>query len=61
MNTVPFNNTKEGNILLNNSLNTFYLWLYGMTLMVKDHSDSERRPTAVTIWASLSDFLLLSE
>ena len=23
-------------------LNTFYLWLYGIALMVKDNSDSER-------------------
>ena len=33
---------KEGNILFNDTLNTFYLWLYGVTHMVKDHSDSER-------------------
>ena len=33
---------KEGNILFNNALNTFYLWLYGVAHMVKDHSDSKR-------------------
>ena len=33
---------KEGNVLFNNALNTFYLLLYGVTHMVKDHSDSER-------------------
>ena len=33
---------KEGNVLFNNALNIFYLWLYGVTHMVKDHSDSER-------------------
>ena len=33
---------KEGNVLFNEALNTFYLWLYGITHMVKDHSDSER-------------------
>ena len=33
---------KEGNVLFNNPLNTFYLWLYGVGHMVKDHSDSER-------------------
>ena len=33
---------KEGNVLFNDALNTFYLWLYGVTHMVKDHSDSER-------------------
>ena len=34
---------KEGNVLLNDEPNTFYLRLYGVTHMVKDHSDSERR------------------
>ena len=33
---------KEGNVLFNDALNTFYLPLYGVTHMVKDHSDSER-------------------
>ena len=28
--------------LFNNALNTFYLQLYGVGHMVKDHSDSER-------------------
>ena len=32
----------EGNVLLNDALNTFYLRLYGVRHMVKDHSDSER-------------------
>ena len=39
---------KEGNVLFNDALNTFYLRLYGVTHMVKDHSDSEKanpRPT----------------
>ena len=34
---------KEGNVLFNEALNTFYLQLYGVRYMVKDHSDSERR------------------
>ena len=34
--------SKEGNILFNDALNTFYLRLYGVKHMVKDHSDSER-------------------
>ena len=34
---------KEGNVLFNDTLNTFYLRLYGIRHMVKDHSDSERR------------------
>ena len=33
---------KEGNVLFNDTLNTFYLQLYGIGHMVKDHSDSER-------------------
>ena len=33
---------KEGNVLFNDALNTFYLWLYGVMHMVKDHSDSEK-------------------
>ena len=45
---------KEGNILFNDALNTFYLRLYGVRRMVKDHSDSERKPAAAT-WATLSD------
>ena len=30
----------EGNVLFNDALNTFYLRLYGLGYMVKDHSDS---------------------
>ena len=33
---------KEGNVLFNDTLNTFYLRLYGVRHMVKDHCDSER-------------------
>ena len=33
---------KEGNVLFNDALNTFYLRLYGVRHMVKHHSDSER-------------------
>ena len=33
---------KEGNVLFNDAHNTFYLRLYGVEHMVKDHSDSER-------------------
>ena len=33
---------KEGNVLFNDALNTFYLRLYGVRHLVKDHSDSER-------------------
>ena len=33
---------KEGHVLFNDALNTFYFRLYGVGHMVKDHSDSER-------------------
>ena len=33
---------KEGNVLFNDALNTFYLRLYCVRHMVNDHSDSER-------------------
>ena len=33
---------EEGNVLFNNALNTFYLRLYGVRHMVKDHSDSDK-------------------
>ena len=32
---------RERNVLFNDSLNTFYLRLYGVIHMVKDHSDFE--------------------
>ena len=34
--------SNEGNVLFNDALSTFYLRLYGVGHMVKDHSDSER-------------------
>ena len=33
---------KKGNFLFNNALITFYLRLYGVRHMVKDHTDSKR-------------------
>ena len=36
---------KERNILFTDTLNIFYLLLYGIGHIVKDHSDSERKPT----------------
>ena len=38
---------RERNVLFNDALNIFYLWLYGVRHMVKDHSDSEK-PAAAT-------------
>ena len=32
----------EGNVLFNDAFDTFYLRLYGVRHMVKDHSDSEK-------------------
>ena len=32
---------KEGNVLFNDALNTFYLRLYGVRHMVEDHTDNE--------------------
>ena len=33
---------RERNVLFNDTLNTFYLRLYGVRHMFKDHSDSEK-------------------
>ena len=33
---------KEGHFLFNDALNTFYLRLYGVRHMIKEHTDSER-------------------
>ena len=33
---------RVGNVLFNDALNTFYLRLYGVRHVVKDHSDSEK-------------------
>ena len=40
--TMKMEGRKEGNVSFNDALNTFYLQLYGVRYMVKDHSDSER-------------------
>ena len=40
---MPHSGKKEGNVLFNDALNTFYLRLYGVRHnIVKDHSDSEK-------------------
>ena len=44
---------KEGNVLFNDTFNTFYIWLYGMGYMVKDHSARKRKPTYTNTWAIL--------
>ena len=38
-------------VLLSDAFNTFYLWLYGVGYMVKDHS--ERKHAVTTAWATL--------
>ena len=44
---------KEGKemFLFNDALNTFYLRLYGVGHMAKDHSDSEKGKPAAAIYA----------
>ena len=39
---LDFGKKGEGNVLFNDALNTFYLRLYGIRHMVKDHSDNEK-------------------
>ena len=41
---------KEGNILFHDALNTFYLRLYGVIHMVKNHSDSKRGNLLLPPW-----------
>ena len=50
---VPLDKRRK-EMFFNEALNTFYLQLYGIRQMVKDHSDNERKPAAAT-WATLSD------
>ena len=38
----PEERERKGSVLFNDALNTFYLRLYGVKHMVKDHSDSEK-------------------
>ena len=40
--SIPYPGSKEGNILFNKAVNTFYLWLYGVR-HTKAHSYSEKR------------------
>ena len=40
--TVKRNGRKEGNVLFNDTLNTFYLQLYDVGHMIKNQSDRER-------------------
>ena len=48
-------NNKEGKVLFNDALNTFYLWLYGISHMITDHGKSERKPAAVITSATHFD------
>ena len=52
----------EGNVLFNDALNTFYLRLYGVGHMVKDHSDSSqygKKTTTTTTTTTLSNCILV--
>ena len=40
---------KDGNVLFNDTLNTFHLRLYGVEHMVKDYEDSQRRNSATPL------------
>ena len=42
--------------LFNDALKTFYLRLYGVGHMVKDHSENEMKPAAAITWTSLYDY-----
>ena len=42
MKNTQWKRKREREILFNDALNTFYLRLYGVRHMVKDHSDSEK-------------------
>ena len=48
----------KGNILINDALNTFYLWVYEVRYMAKDHSDSERMEGNVLFNDTLNTFYL---
>ena len=56
--SVKVSGRKEGNVLFNDALNTFYLRLYGIGHMVKDHSDSERKEGNVLFNNALNTFYL---
>ena len=43
---------KQGNVLFNDVLNTFYLGLYSVEHMVKERV---RKSTGTTIWTTLSN------
>ena len=45
---------RERYVLFNDALNTFYLRLYGVRHMVKDHSDSEKGNPLPPHWLLIS-------
>ena len=48
--TIPIvRKERERNVLFNDALNTFYLRLYGVRHMVKDHSDSEKGEREINV------------
>ena len=53
----------EGNILFNDALNTFCLWLYGVGCKVKDHLDSEKenllQPLHGLLFSSKGSFIYM--
>ena len=52
---------QEGNVLFNDALNTFYLQLYGIRHMVKDHSDSAREETRCWVCGQVIEIEWINE
>ena len=52
---------KEGNVLFNEANNTFYLRLYGVTHIIKVHSDSERGNTLPPISSKCSFICIIPQ
>ena len=53
-----FRNVKEGNVLFNNALNAFYLVLYGVAHMAKDHRDSLKGNLLPPVHGLLSGYFI---
>ena len=48
---------KEGRVLFNDALNTFYLWLYGVIHMVKDHSERKKEKEMLYLTTHSTHFI----
>ena len=54
---LPRTGRKEGNVLFNDALDTFYLRLYRVRHMVKNHSDSEKGNATASLNKTCPSFL----